>query len=426
MKIAMIGGGSTYTPELMEGLIKYHEQLNLKELFLLDIKESEQKFNIVADLCERMVVKAGNPFVVKRGYDPVEAIEGSDFVVQQWRAGLLQGRVKDEKIPLKYGIIGQETTGIGGFTCALRGFPIVEKYVDLVKKHTDNAYIINFANPSGLISEFAINYLNYDKFIGLCNVPINMVNHVAEKFNVSRDDVFLRYYGLNHLSWVDQLLVNGKDMTKESMEDLFRPENIPNMDSYDKLSKVTEMSMNAYLRYYYTTPQMLSKEMEELDGKGTRGEQVQKIENELLKLYSDTTLDEKPSQLSERGGSMYSTAAVELIKDLYTGTKRLHIVNVRNEGAVSNLPDDYVLEVNAMTSKNKAFTVGIGEIPKLSMGLIHTIKSFERLTAEAYLEKSREKAMQAMLIHPLGPRGEDVEKLFNELIEANSDYIKVF
>ncbi len=422
----MIGGGSTYTPELMEGLIKYHEQLELKELYLLDIVESEKKFNIVADLCERMVEKAGSPFSVKRGFDAEKAVEGADFVVQQWRAGLLQGRIKDEKIPLKYGLIGQETTGIGGFACALRGFPIVEKYVDIVKKHTDNAYIINFANPSGLVSEFAINYLNYDRFIGLCNVPINMVNAVAEKYKVSRDDVFLRYYGLNHLSWIDRLVVDGRDLTEEALDDLFKPENIPSMDSYDRLGKITKMSMNAYLRYYYTTPQMLEKEYEDLKGKGTRGEQVRKIEEELLELYSDRNLDIKPKQLEERGGSMYSTAAVELIKDIHTGNKRLHIINVRNEGAVSNLPDNYVLEINALTSKNSTRPVCIGKIPEFNLGLIHTIKSFERLTAQAYLERSKEKALQAMLIHPLGPRGDDVEKLFDEIVEANSDYIKVF
>jgi len=423
MKITVIGGGSTYTPELMEGLIKYSSELNIDLVALLDIPEAGEKFEIVAELCDRMLEKSGRPFKLMWTYDEKKALWDADFVIQQFRPGGLEGRIRDEKIPLKYGLIGQETTGVGGFSSALRAFPIVEKYVNLIESVAPKAFIVNFTNPSGMISEFILNYLGYERMVGLCNVPINIVNNIAEKFNVSRDQVFLKYYGLNHLSWVEKVEVNGSDKTIEVLEEIYKPENISGGGFDAELLKAIGMVLNPYMRYYYMTNEMLEEEIKAEKNEGTRGEVVKKLESELLNLYSNKELAEKPVQLNKRGGALYSTAATELIRDLYSGNKRVHILNVKNNGAITNLPNDYVLEIPTMIRKMNVSPICVGEASKLTLGLIHTIKNFERLTIEAHIESSKEKALQALLIHPLGPRGKDIKKLLEKIIEVNKGWI---
>ncbi|MDI3472967.1 MAG: 6-phospho-beta-glucosidase [Thermotogaceae bacterium] len=423
MKICVIGGGSTYTPELMEGLIKHSKELNIDVVFLLDIPEASEKFETVAELCDRMLEKAGKPFKLIWTYDEKKALWDADFVVQQFRPGGIDGRIRDEKIPLKYGLIGQETTGVGGFSSALRAFPVIEKYLNLIERIAPKAFVINFTNPSGMISEFILNYLGYERAIGLCNVPINIINSIAQKFGVSRDQVFLKYYGLNHLSWVEKVEIDGEDKTQEVLEEVYKPENIPSGGLDAEMLKSLKMILNPYMRYYYATPEMLEEEIKAEKSEGTRGEVVKKLEKELLELYKNKDLKEKPEQLSKRGGALYSTAAVELIRDLYLGNKRIHILNVKNNGAVTNLPNDYVLEVPTLVRKYNTSSITIGEASKLTIGLIHTIKNFERLTIEAHIESSREKALQALLIHPLGPKGKQAKQLLDEIIEANKRWI---
>jgi len=427
-KITVIGGGSTYTPELMEGLIKHHKAIGLEEVYLLDLKASG-KFPIVAQLCERMLLKEGNPFRLKYGFDVEDAVKDADFVVQQYRPGLLDGRITDEKIPLKYDAIGQETTGVGGFACALRAMPMIEGYIEAVERWAArDAFVINFTNPSGLLSEFVINTLGFERFAGLCNIPINMIQRAAERFQCEREDVFLNYYGLNHMSWIDAVKIKGEDRTADALSDIYKPENIPESASFEETGQELDMILNAYLRYYYTTSRMLTEEKEAVavGGKGTRGEIVKKIEAELVRKYSNPELAEKPEELTQRGGSMYSTAAVELIRDLCSGQKKNHIINLRNNGAVENLPSDYVLEINATVSEKSMRPVCIGKANKLTLGLIHTVKNFERLTIEAHMEKSLKKAKAALLIHPLGPDADRIDELMKEIVVANQQYFTLF
>jgi len=424
MKIAVIGGGSTYMPELMEGLLKHHNKMDLQEVYLLDLKDST-KFKTVAELCIRMVEKADNPFELKYGYESADALTDADFIIQQYRPGLIEGRINDEKIPLKYSSIGQETTGAGGFACGLRGFPVVEKYIEAIRKWAKpNAKVINFTNPSGMISEFAIHYLEYENFYGLCNIPVNMIQGIAESFNTEREAVFLRYYGLNHMSWVDGVWVNGEDITGKALKEVYKPENIPESAEFEELAMEMQMILNPYLRYYYLTREMLKEEIESAAEKGTRGEQVREIEKELVAKYSRKDLDKKPEELSQRGGSMYSTAAVELIRDLCNNDNRLHIINTKNNGAVENLPSDYVLEINTVVSKDAAKPVTIGKADKRTTGLIHTIKNFERLTIESYTQNSTTKAKQALMLHPLAPKGKELDEMIKDLLDSNSKLMK--
>lgn len=426
MKICVIGGGSTYTPELIEGFINIQAQIQLEELWLLDLKHNEHKFGIVADFARRMVQKAHCGLALHSTFVPQEAMEGADVIIHQFRAGGLPGRIADETIPLGYDLIGQETTGMGGMACALRAFPILEQYVELAKRVSNQAWIINFSNPSGLLTEFIRNYLQYERTIGLCNYPINVLRSLQSLFACQQQDISVKYYGLNHLSWIEQVMIRGVDRTADLWQGLrLNPKNISDVPFPPEFLEQLGLLPNPYLKYFYMTDTMLQQQRDAQQAQGSRGEVVQAIETELLNLYADPRLDHKPPQLEQRGGALYSTAAAELIHDLVTDACTTHIINIRNNGAIQDLPDDYVMEIPATITRQGPAPLVLGTSHKAVSGLITTIKNFERLTIEGYLQKSEDLIRQAMLIHPLGPRLSHIEPLWQALKTANAGFFKL-
>ncbi len=423
MKICIIGGGSSYTPELIEGFIHIQQDVRIDEIAMLDIPASAGKFQIVTDLAQRMLKKTGSDIQLAATLTPQEAIEGADFIIHQFRPGRLEGRITDEKIPLNYNLIGQETTGMGGMACGLRAFSLIEQYVEMAKTWSNNAWIINFTNPSGMLTEFIRNYLHYERTIGLCNVPINFLVELQKMFVCQRKDIFLKYYGLNHLSWIEQIQVNGVDRSDELWQGFqMNMKNIPDTEYEPEFIAMLKLLPNPYLRYYYQTDQMLESEIGDLNSKGTRGEVVSQVEQELFKLYADPELDKKPPQLEQRGGFMYSTVATELIRDLITDARSIHIINTRNEGAIEDFPNDYVMEIPAKITRQGPETMQLGQSHQAVTGLISTIKNFERLTIEAYTQTDENRVRQAMLIHPLGPSASQSEALWQDLKQANDNF----
>lgn len=410
MKIAIIGAGSSYTPELISGLLDVSEQIDLREVWMHDI--DERKLQIMYGFCQRLVKDRFKLFETK---DFVEAVRESSYVVFQFRPGGLKARKSDEEIPLKYGLIGQETTGVGGFAAALRAFPVLEKYIDCVDKHSE-AIVINFTNPSGHVTEFVLNYLGFQRFIGLCNVPINFLNRLANLLFCKTEDLFVKYYGLNHLSFVEKVWLKGEDVTEKVFQAVsqFEDSEFPNW-----LITSVKLLMNPYLRYYVSTQLMFKKIYEE----GTRAEKVIQIEEQLFRKYE--VENKIPAELSQRGGSLYSTAAARLIRDLTLSNNSVHIVNTRNNGAIDNLPNDYVMEVACLTKAGRALPITVGSADPFAVGLIHTVKMYERLTIEAYLRKSKATAIKALLLHPLGPRSHNVRELLEEICQANRGYFEL-
>lgn len=423
MKLCIIGGGSTYTPELIQGLINISPAVRFDEICMLDVEPGARKLGILADFARRMLAAAGLETRLTTTLDAQAAITGADFILSQFRAGGLSGRVADEKIPLAYGLIGQETTGMGGMANALRALPIVERYVDLARRHSNQAWIINFTNPSGLLTEFMLNYLDYERCIGLCNCPITFLVQAAVVLGCLVEDVFLRYYGLNHLSWVDGVSVHGVDRTAEVLNFLkLNMRNIPDLEFGEHFIPTLRMLPNPYLRYYYNTRQMLAREIADRNGAGTRGEVILAIEEKLLRLYAEPERTQPPEELSQRGGFMYSTVAIELVRSLATDDGKMHIVNTRNRGAVQDFPDDYVMEIPVKVGGSGPETIALGKAAKSTIGLINTIKNYERLTIEGFLQGDEGLVKQAMLIHPLGPDEADLETLWAELKQANAGW----
>ncbi|WIV11597.1 6-phospho-beta-glucosidase [Proteiniborus sp. MB09-C3] len=431
LKIAVIGGGSSYTPELIDGFIKRVEELPVKELCLVDIEEGRSKLEIVGNLAKRMVKKAGLDIQIKLTLNRKEAIKDADFVLTQLRVGGLAARARDEHIPLKYNVLGQETTGAGGFAKAMRTIPVILDICRDIETLSPNAWLINFTNPAGLITETILKYANV-KAIGLCNVPIHMVKNTAELLEVDSSRLQIEFAGLNHLVWGRKVYLDGKDITDKVINMLcdgasLTMKNITDLNWDKDYLRALSMIPCPYHRYFYMTDEMIDDMKTALaTGEGTRADQVQKVEKELFEIYADESLDIKPPQLEKRGGAYYSDAAVSLISAIYNNKKEIHTVNVRNNGAILNQPEDVVVEVNAVIDSNGAHPIAVGKLPPEISGLISSVKAYELLSVEAGVTGDYNTALKALIAHPLVPSVKTAKLILDDIIRENRGYLPQF
>jgi 6-phospho-beta-glucosidase len=432
IKIVTIGGGSSYTPELVEGFITRYHELPIKELWLVDIEEGKEKLEIVGGLAKRMVEKANVPMKVFLTLDRREALKNADFVTTQLRVGLLDARIKDERIPLKYGMIGQETNGAGGLFKAFRTIPVMMDIVKDIQELCPNAWLVNFTNPAGLVTEAILNYSGYKKVIGVCNVPVNMKISIAKLLNVPVEAVDIKIAGLNHMSYGLDVFVNGESRLSEVIELLadtkiqMSMKNIVPLPWNPDFIRALGVIPSPYHRYYYKTKEILTAELSDYEKGRTRAEVVKELEEGLFEQYKNPNLNVKPPQLEKRGGAYYSNVACSLISSIYNDKKDIQILNVRNDGAISDLPEDAVVEVNCVVTKQGPIPLTVGRLPIAISGLIQQIKSFERVAIEAAITGSYEKALLALCIHPLITSEEVAKKILDELLEVHKPYLPQF
>ena len=431
IKIVTIGGGSSYTPELIEGFINRYEELPIRELWLVDIPAGKEKLEIVGALAKRMVEKAGVPMKIHLSLDRKTALPGADFVTTQIRVGQLEARAKDESIPLKYGVIGQETNGPGGLFKGLRTIPVILDICKDIETLCPDAWLINFSNPAGMVTEAVLRYSNIKKTIGLCNVPIGMQMGVAEMLEVDPSRVRIDFAGLNHMVYGLEVYVDGQIITETVIEKLtngagMTMKNIVDLGWEKDFIQALGVLPCPYHRYYYQTSKMLEQEQQDFAENGTRAQVVQKLEKDLFKLYSDPTLTTKPPQLEERGGAHYSDAACSLIHSIYNDKQDIQPVNVRNNGAIAGIPADSAVEVSCLITKEGPKPIHIGELPVAVRGLVQQIKSFERVAAEAAVTGNYQTALLAMTINPLVPSDSVAKEILDEMLEAHMDYLPQF
>ena len=434
VKIVTIGGGSSYTPELIEGFIQRYQQLPVRELWLVDIEEGKHKLEIVAKLAQRMVEKAGIPMKVIPTLDRRAALKDADFVTTQMRVGLLQARIKDERIPLSHGMIGQETNGAGGMFKALRTIPVILDIVKDIQELCPDAWLINFTNPAGMITEAILNYTSFKKVIGLCNVPLGMIDGFSKLLNVDASRVRMEIQGLNHHIFATDIFLDGKsvfDNILDKYTTINEDENIT-MKNIHALPYSSELirGLNAipcpYHNYYFFTQEQLNEELEEYKEGRVRGEVVKKVEDELFELYKDQDLKVKPKQLDQRGGAHYSEAACNLICSIYNDMGDIQYVNVENKGAISNLPYNSAVEIACVITSDGPKPITVGTLKPQINGMIQTIKSFEKLVCEAAVKGDRNIAITALNINPLCPSDSLAKVVFDELLEAHQDYLPQF
>lgn len=430
IKIVTIGGGSSYTPELVEGFIKRHKELPVKELWLVDIEEGKHKLEIVGNLAKKMVKKAGVDMEVNLTLDRREALKDADFVTTQLRVGLLDARIKDERIPLSHGVIGQETNGAGGLFKALRTVPVVLDIIKDIEELCPNAWLVNFTNPTGVISEAVFKYTNFRRYIGLCNVPIGVKNGMADILEVEKDRVEMDFAGLNHMVYALNVRLDGKDITKEAIEKF--------VTSSLKMQNIKDIPLNAdfvralgvipcpYHKYYYKHKEMLEEELEGFKDGKTRGETVKALEDDLFELYKDENLAVKPPQLEKRGGAYYSDAACNLINSIYNDKKDIQVVNTLNNGAIRDFREDSAAEMSCVITKEGPKPLSVGYLPVAVSGLVTEIKAFEILAAKAAVEGDYNAALQALCINPLIPSDDLAKTILDEMMEAHKEYLPQF
>ena len=403
MKLVIIGAGSAYTPEIFsEILLRPH--LGIKEIALLDIKSGCERTEINAGLGRRMFASK-EAVDIKTYYDQREALVGADFVISQIRVGGGQARIADEHLCLSLGLLGQETTGVGGFFNAMRTIPVAIGIAMDMEAICPSAWLINFTNPAGIVTEALLKHTSI-KCIGLCNVPINMQADAAKILGVRRDDVCCTTIGLNHLSVVTSVKTDGQERLPDVIasikgnETLMR--NIPKVEGVYEFIKSIGVLPSPYLQYFYFGEVMAEKQKKEFESTGkTRGDVVQKIDEDMFKMYADKNRNTPPKELSMRGGSLYSHAALDIIEALLLDKPTEMTVNVQNKGSITDLKDDDVIEGNCLVSLHGIENIKLGALPKPVSGIIQAVKQYERQTVEAAVTRNRQAAYHALINHPL-------------------------
>jgi 6-phospho-beta-glucosidase len=416
MKLAVIGGGSTYTPELVAGLAREREQLDLTELVLHDIDPERRE--VVGGLAGRMLDAAGYDGRLTVTDELERALDGASFVLIQLRVGGQAARLTDETIPLACGCIGQETTGAGGLGKALRTVPVVLEIAERVRElAAGGAWIVDFTNPVGIVVRSLLDAGH--RAVGLCNVAIGQQRFVARMLGVEPERVLVDQVGLNHLTWVRAVYVDGDDVLPELLAE--RVDELA-FDFPASLLERLGAIPSYYLRYFYLHDQVLA---EQLAGK-PRAAEVAEIERELLELYRDPALTTKPALLERRGGAYYSEAATELVASLATGNGDVQVVDVRNAGTLAGLADDDAVEVPARIAAAGPAPLPQAPLAPEFLGLVQHVAGYERIAAEAAVTGDRELVYKALLAHPLVGQAPLAERLTTELLTAGHEYLPQF
>lgn len=435
IKLVTLGGGSSYTPELVEGMILRKNQIHISEWWFVDVEDGREKLEIIVDLAKRMVKKAGLDWIIKGTLDRTEALVNADFVTSQFRVGQIEARIKDELIPLKHGMLGQETNGAGGIFKALRTIEAYKSIIADMKELCPNAWLINFTNPAGIVTEALINQLGWEKTIGVCNIPIGQQKTAARVLGLNEKEVHPKYVGLNHFHFHEVWDNQGQNRTMEVIERLYgnlrevpadAVKNITNLDFPIELLRAFKLLPCDYHRYYFIENEMLEDALEQFKRGEARGEVVKRIEDELFAVYKDPNTDIKPPQLEKRGGAYYSDIACQLICAILNDTQEQFVVSTMNRGVIPFLPYEAVVEVMCVITSNGPIPFSTPKVSPFIEGYIQLMKEMELLTVQAAMTGDYEVLLQTFYLNPLIANDGRLIQVLNELLLAHEHYLPQF
>lgn len=429
MKIGVIGGAGVRTVIFINGLLKRYKELNINEVVLYDI--DRPKLSIIGKLCRHVVRREGKDLIVREVYDAVDAIRGMDYIVTTLRVGGDHSRVVDESVALQNGIIGQETTGVGGFSMAVRTIPVLLEYCELIAQHAPEAWVFNFTNPSGLVTQ-ALHHAGHHRIIGICDAPSSLKYRMAKKLGVSEEELYVEFFGLNHLSWIKSVQLNGREIMPELIDDEDFMSSIQELEIFDReVVRQTGMIPNEYLYYYYHREKALAN-INQSDM--TRGQTIELVNIQMMKELSAMDIDANPEEalqiflyymqlrensymsiesgsqnrpMEEKGnlpvpeGMGYAGVMLDCIEGMQSKEGRTLVLSVLNQGSLPFLADDDVVEVTCNVSQNGIAPVKQEAIPPMCELYIRLIKHYERLTVKAVEEGNEECAIEALMTHPL-------------------------
>jgi 6-phospho-beta-glucosidase len=454
VKLVILGGAGLRTPLFIHGLVNMRQKVLFDEVVLFD--NDEERITLLGTLNQYLVQRAGHPFQLSYTTDIREAVRGADFIFAAIRIGQDTGRVNDERIALKHGVVGQETTGPGGFAMALRTIPVMLEYAKVIREEAPNAWLLNFTNPSGLIAQALNDYADI-KVIGICDSPSGMVRRLAAHLGVEQHDMHVEYFGLNHLGWVKHVWVNGEDRLPWMIEHY---ETLRATDSkfsfFDtELIQTIGLIPNEYLYYFYYKTEAVQNQLR--TGQ-TRGEQIQKLNQNLLNILREvvptgngeqafeaylSTISQRHSTYmsAETSGNLhqhpdrqghkflmggYEEMALSVIHSITTGEPASLIINVRNNGAMKGLQDNDVIETQCIVTNNGCTPLAVGEVPEVAEALITPVKTYERLTVQAAVHGDYQAALNALTIHPLVPSFQVAKNILDDYLEVHRPYLPQF
>ena len=422
MKVAVIGGGSTYTPELIKGFLERVQSFPLRELWLMDI--DHQRLEVVGRFAQRLVAAKGAPFQVQLTTDQRQAVQGASYVITQLRVGMMEARRQDEYLGRRHNLIGQETTGVGGMAKALRTIPVILELADKMRQSAPGALLVNFTNPAGLITEALQRFAPDVPSVGVCNVAIKAKMDILELLGDDPTRAELDTLGLNHLSWHRGFRLDGRDVWDQVLEKTISDLKADPQPEWDPVL-IRELGMipNYYLEYYYDTARKLTAQV---DWPPSRADEVIQVEEHLLAQYADPLLTEPPDDLMKRGGAYYSTVATQLLNAHYNDLGERHILNTRHNGAVPGWPGEWVLEMPCRVDRSGVQPIAAQPLPLVCFGLLAAVKSYELLTVEAAVQGDKHAAYQALLAHPLGPPAHQVEPVLEDMLNTHRAYLPQF
>jgi len=428
MKVTLIGGGSTYTPELVKGFLTLKDDIPVSELCLMDI--DPDRLEIVGGFVKRMAAAAGSPFKVALSKNQTEAIQGSNYVITQLRVGMMASRQEDEYLGQRHGLIGQETTGVGGMAKALRTIPVILSVAADITELSPGALLINFTNPAGLVTEALSRYAPQVSSVGLCNAPMTIkmkiLEGLAEYTNIKIDpqQAVLDMVGLNHLSWCRAFWIEEQNLWSMVFENYLRELSEQDEPEWD-VNTIEALGMipNYYLAYFYHTAKKLA---EQANWPPSRAEEVMEIESRLLQLYAQPERKEPPEELMARGGAYYSTLATQLIKAHYNDLGEVFVLNIPHQGAIPGWPKDWVVELPCRVNADGIHPLSTDPLPLVCDGLVAQVKSYELLTVDAAVHGDRTAAYHALLAHPLGPSIDNVESVLEDMLTTHQKYLPQF
>ena len=427
LKITVIGAGSSYTPELFADLAAEAEPLNVEQVALMDLNAERATF--VASVSEKLVKATGQNIKVRGTADLEDAIRGADFIILQIRVGGLSARVRDEKLPMEFGMVGNETTGAGGFVCALRTITATMEIARATEHLAPNAWVFNLSNPAGIVTETLLKNTNL-KVMGFCNIPINTTYAIAEVLGVPPAKVQLDSFGLNHLSWVQRVFVDGEERlqsliaeTCDAGSPLYRRGIVDHFMEPD-FFRTLAMIPSWYVRYFYFPEQTLE---EDRNAGHSKGEEDMQREARLHELYSTTGYDDEARRiLSSKGGAQYYLPVLQAIHAIVNDSGDVVVADVLNGSALPNLPPNVCVEVPARIHRDRAEPLPVSAMPLSVRGLVQTVKAYEELTIQAALTGSREIAIEALMANPLVGSFGKASRFFSHVLENERNYIPQF
>jgi 6-phospho-beta-glucosidase len=414
---------------LVNGFLARTDAFPLDELWLFDI--DQQLLEVVGRFAQRIVEAKGAPFKVILSTDRQASIKDAAYVTTQLRVGQMEARRNDEYLGRRHGLIGQETTGVGGMAKALRTIPVILDIAREMKTLAQpGAMLVNFTNPAGLVTQALSQYAPETPSVGVCNVPITTKMRILDQLEtavgkkIDPDTAELKTLGLNHLSWHYGFTIDGEDVWPQVMQGVLAELKAQEQPEWDiRTIEVLRMIPNYYLQYFYYTAKKLAAQEK---WPPSRAEEVMEIEKGLLAQYADPTLKAPPDDLMKRGGAWYSTVATQLLNAHYNDLGETHVVNIKNDGAVAEWPAEWVLEMPAEVKKSGLTPLPTNPLPPAQFGLLSQVKTYELLTVEAAVHGDRSAAYQALLANPLGPPADKVQSVLDDMLETHKDYLPQF